>query len=215
MEPLAIHRIPLKNSFQTSQKKESLLQPEMKYRILAAMTAWSLIPAGPLLYAADQPVGLEVAVLSRDKPVDFSLEILPIVRKNCLACHNARDAEGDLNLETPTSIAKGGESGAVVVPGKAAESLLMRHARQIEKPFMPPRRNKVSAKKLTPHQLGLFKLWINQGAEGEVVQMSQEVKWRPLPAALSPIYTTAVSPDGQYAAAGRGNQIFVYHLPTR
>ena len=187
----------------------------MKYRILTTMLAWSLIPAGLPLSASGQPAGLEVVVLSRDKPVDFALEILPIFRKNCLACHNARDTEGDLNLETPATIAKGGESGAVVVPGKAGESLLMRHVRQIEKPFMPPRRNKVSAKKLTPHQLGLVKSWIDEGAKGEVAQVTRELKWRPIPFALAPIYATAISPDGQYAAAGRGNQIFVYHLPTR
>ncbi len=187
----------------------------MKYRILTTMLAWSLIPAGLPLSASGQPAGLEVVVLSRDKPVDFALEILPIFRKNCLACHNARDTEGDLNLETPATIAKGGESGAVVVPGKAGESLLMRHARQIEKPFMPPRRNKVSAKKLTPRQLGLVESWIDEGAKGEVAQVARELKWRPIPFALAPIYATAISPDGQYAAAGRGNQIFVYHLPTR
>ena len=179
------------------------------------MLAWSLIPAGPSLTVAEQPAGLEIAGLTRDKPVDFSLEILPILRKNCLACHNAKDTEGDLNLETPATIAKGGESGAVVVPGKADESLLMRHVRQVEKPFMPPRRNKVSANKLTPHQLGLIQSWINDGATGEVAQVAREFNWRPLSFALAPIYTTAISPDGQYAAAGRGNQIFVYHLPTR
>ena len=186
----------------------------MKYQMLTTMLAWGLIPDVLPISASGQPAGLEVAVLNRDKPVDFALEILPILRKNCLACHNARDTDGDLNLETPATIAKGGESGAVVVPGKAAESLLMRHVRQIEKPFMPPRRNKVSAKKLTPRQLGLVESWIDEGANGEVAQVASELKWRPISFAHAPIYATAISPDGQYAAAGRGNQISVYHLPT-
>ena len=186
----------------------------MKHAILSMMMAWNLIPAGLPLLAAEPPAGLEVAELSREKPVDFTREILPILRKNCLACHNARDAEGELNLETPATIAKGGESGAVVVPGNAGKSRLMAHVRQIEKPFMPPRRNKVSAKKLTPRQLGLIRLWIDEGAKGEVPRVAQELKWRPLPFTIKPIYTTAISPDGQYAACGRGNQIFVYHLPT-
>ena len=187
----------------------------MKYAILSMIMAGSRVPAAPPLLATEPPAGLGVAELSRDKPVDFTREILPILRKNCLACHNARDADGELNLETPSTIAKGGESGVVVVPGNADKSQLMRHVRQIEKPFMPPRRNKVSAKKLTPRQLGLIRLWIDEGAKGEVPRVSQELNWRPLPAALTPIYTTAISPDGQYAACGRGNQIFVYHLPTR
>ena len=76
----------------------------MKHAILSMMMAWNLIPAGLPLLAAEPPAGLEVAELSREKPVDFTREILPILRKNCLACHNARDAEGELNLETPATI---------------------------------------------------------------------------------------------------------------
>ena len=186
----------------------------MKHAILSAMMAGSLAHAAPSLYAAEPPSGLEVTALSRDKPIDFTAEILPILRKNCLACHNARDTDGELNLETPATIAKGGESGAVIVPGDAGKSRLMAHIRQVEKPFMPPRRNKVSAKQLTPRQLGLIQLWINEGAKGEVAQESQVLNWRPIPSTLKPIYSVAISPDGQFAACGRGNQIFVYHLPT-
>ncbi len=186
----------------------------MKHRILSAMMAGSLAQVAPSLLAAEPPPGLAVAALSRDKPVDYTAEILPILRKNCLACHNARDTDGELNLETPATIAKGGESGAAVVPGDADNSRLMAHIRQIEKPFMPPRRNRVSAKKLTPRQLGLIRLWINEGAKGEVPLVAHTLNWRPLPFALKPIYTAAISPDGQFAACGRGNQIFVYHLPT-
>ena len=29
------------------------------------------------------------------------------------------------------------------------------------------------------------------------------------------MYTVAVSPDGQFAAAGRANQVFLYHVPTK
>ena len=187
----------------------------MKYTILSMMMAWNLILAGLPLFAVEASAGLEVAELSREKPVDFTREILPILRKNCLACHNTRDAEGELNLETPATIAKGGESGVMVVPGNADKRRLLAHVRQIEKPFMPPRRNKVSAERLTPHQLGLIRLWIDEGATGEVPLVSQDLKWRPLPFVVNAIYTTAISPDGQYAACGRGNQVFVYHLPTR
>ena len=186
----------------------------MRNWLTTTVAVWSLIPAGFAPVAAEQPTRIEIAELSREKPVDFAREILPILRKNCLACHNSRDADAEFNLETPATIAKGGENGQMVVPGDANKSLLMAHTRQIEKPFMPPRRNKVSAGKLTPHQLGLLKLWIDEGAKGEVPKLSQQFEWQPLAFDLVPIYTTAVSPDGQYAAAGRGNQVFLYHLPT-
>ena len=193
-------------------KTGRIAYPKMK-RALSIFTAGLMV--APVAIAQESAEGLEVAELSRKEDVDFATEILPIFRKNCLACHNAKDADADLNLESPSAIAKGGESGPMVIPGNADKSQLMAHIRQTEKPFMPPRRNKVGADKLTPYQLGLVKLWINQGAKGEVRQVTQKLNWRPVPITMTPIYTTAISPDGQFAACGRGNQIFVYHLPTQ
>ena len=64
-------------------------------------------------YAED---GLDVAVVQHEGPVDFEKEILPILRRNCLACHSSTNSESDLILETPQSILKGGSSGPAVVP---------------------------------------------------------------------------------------------------
>ena len=41
-----------------------------------------------LLSGASFGEGLEIKDLQRDKPDDFQSEILPILRSNCLACHN-------------------------------------------------------------------------------------------------------------------------------
>ena len=80
--------------------------------------------AAPVSIAQESAEGLEVAELSRKEDV-FATEILPIFRKNCLACHNAKDADADLNLESPAAIANGGESGPMVIPGNADKSQLM------------------------------------------------------------------------------------------
>src|SRR5215207_7653919 len=159
-----------------------------------------------------QPIA--IAEVKRADPVDFEREILPILKNNCLACHNQTKAKADLILETPQTILKGGESGPGVVPGKSAESLLLKLAAHQDKPTMPPRENKVAASNLTPEQLGLVKTWIDQGAKGEV-RASGPVDWQPLPHGLNPIYAVALSQDGQLAACARANQIFVYHVPSR
>jgi WD40 repeat protein len=157
---------------------------------------------------------ITIATVKRTDPVDFEREILPVLKNNCLACHNQTKAKADLILETPQTILKGGESGPAVVPGKSTESLILKVASHQEKPSMPPRENKVAASNLTPEQLGLLKLWIDQGAKGEV-RAPAPVDWQRLPDAFNPIYAVALSQDGQLAACSRGNEIFVYHVPSR
>lgn len=164
---------------------------------------------------AEANEALPVAEVQHDGPVDFEQQILPLLRRNCLACHNTTQAESDLVLETPQTILKGGSEGPGVVPGKAAESLVFQLAAHQRESFMPPAGNTVGAKNLTPEELGLLKLWIEQGAKGEVTGTAEAIRWQPLPPGYNPIYAVAVSSDGRYVAAGRANQIFMYSVPSR
>jgi WD40 repeat protein len=166
------------------------------------------------VFAAEPPKSLAVADVKHSGPVDFEKEILPILRSNCLACHNVSVAESELVLETPRMILKGGVSGPAVVPGKADDSLLFTMSAHREEPVMPPADNDRNAHNLSPEQLGLLRLWINEGAAGEVTGTGP-IAWQPLPASLHPIYAVAVSPDGSHAAAACANQVLVYDVPTR
>ncbi|MCO6459677.1 MAG: PD40 domain-containing protein [Pirellulaceae bacterium] len=174
----------------------------------------ALLGFGPDQLRADESDAIQIAEVQHEGDVDFEKEILPIFRRKCLACHNSTDAESEMVLESPQTIAKGGATGPSVVAGKSAESLLLKVAARQEEPYMPPDDNDVGAKNLTPQELGLLKLWIDQGAKGEVKGIAQ-IEWMPLPPGVNPIYAVAISPDGQYAAAGRANQIFVYHVPSK
>jgi WD40 repeat protein len=158
---------------------------------------------------------IAVAKIDRKTPVDFEKEILPILKNNCLACHNKTTAKAELILETPAHILKGGESGKAVVPKRSGDSLLLKVASHQTKPTMPPKNNKVEASDLTPEELGLIKLWIDQGAKGEVRGATGPIAWQPLPEELNPIYAVALTSDGQFAACARANQIFIYQLASR
>lgn len=156
-----------------------------------------------------------IAELTGHGPVDFAKEVQPILRKNCLACHGHIKPKADLNLESPPSIRKGGESGPAIVAGKGVESLLVKICAGLdENSFMPPAKNNVGAKALTSEQLGILKLWIDQGALGDANAGVEPLVWKPLPAGLNPIVAVDVTADGQTAACTRANQIFLYNLPA-
>lgn len=164
--------------------------------------------------AEEATKSIAIAEVQHQGPVDFEGEILPILKKNCIACHNHATKKGELVLETPKTIRQGGASGPVVDPEAPDDSILLQVASHQSEPYMPPADNKVAAAPLTPEELGLMRLWIAEGAKGEVRDRAAAITWQPLPSGVNPIYAVAVTPDGQFAACGRANQIYIYHLPS-
>lgn len=155
--------------------------------------------------------GLPVAELKRDTEVNFATEVYPFLKANCLACHNESKPKAGLSLESPQDMLKGGDSGPAIVAGKGAESFLFTTAAHLEDPAMPPANNKSKAENLKPDQLALLKLWIDQGAKGDAVSSAAPTSWTLLKGP-QPIYTAAISADGRFAAAARGQQVHLYDL---
>ena len=145
---------------------------------------------------------------------DFYRDVYPVLKANCISCHNKTTHKASLNMETPEFMKKGGDSGPGVVPGKGVDSLIFKAAAHKGDITMPPKGNKTGAMKLSSKQLALLKSWIDQGAK-QSVQQARQVVWQPLPPGVNPIYAVTLTKDGRYAACGRANQIFVYDLATR
>ena len=178
------------------------------HRKRAPLALYLFLMVSGLAFGQD-PIAIEK--IERKEPVQFEKEILPILRANCVACHSTSKSRGDVNLESVETILGSGEDGPILVPGKSAESLLIKSASHQGKPFMPPKKNKVGAKALSPRELGLLALWIDQGAKGGGSSSKPEpVEWHPLPIGHNPIYATAVRFDGELFACARANQIFLY-----
>src|SRR5262249_10938197 len=115
--------------------------------------------------------------------------------------------EGQLDLGSYEGLIKGGKRGKAVVPGRPAESLLVHMAGKTKKPFMPPK----TEEPLTPEELALLKLWIDQGAKPPTaVRERAKVLVSLPPASVHPVRAVAVSADKSAIAAGRGNQIHVF-----
>jgi hypothetical protein len=93
----------------------------------------------------------------------FETEILPLFQAKCLRCHGEKGHKAELDLRTATSVLKGGESGAAVVPGKAEKSLLYQKVHEGE---MPPAKKD----RLTPAEVDLIRRWIAAGARSGAAQ---------------------------------------------
>jgi mono/diheme cytochrome c family protein len=83
-------------------------------------------------------------------------EILTILRSKCVRCHGGEAPKAELDLSSTNGLFRGGESGAVVVPGKPGESLLYEKVRDGE---MPPEKKDP----LTDKELEALRRWIESG----------------------------------------------------
>jgi uncharacterized membrane protein len=104
--------------------------------------------------------------------VSFQKEIAPLIRSRCLPCHAEDNFNpSELSLDTYEMLMAGGKSGAVVIPGKAEESILVKKMRGTP-PFgerMPlnSKREKEAGKArwLTDEEISLIAVWVDQGAK--------------------------------------------------
>ncbi len=93
-------------------------------------------------------------------PSDFA-PVAQIFQKHCLDCHASQDPEKNLVLENFDTLMKGGDSGKVIVPGKSAESLLVKSIEGREGvKLMPPGKRP----KLAPRDIATVRAWIDAGA---------------------------------------------------
>lgn len=173
--------------------------------------AQAAAPAQEKKDSKNQP--LAVVELKRKDPVVYEKDIEPILYKKCITCHSGSVKEGKLDLASYEGLIKGGRRGTSVTPGKGSESLIYKLVHREMKPFMPPK----GEEPVTPQELALFKLWIDQGAKAPTgVREKVKVIVGLPPANVVPVHAVAVTADPKtpIVAAGRGNQIDLYESAT-
>lgn len=174
---------------------------------LTMATLCSLFPLMAL--AAEKPI--EVLALNRKEPVVYEKEIEPILQAKCTVCHSGNQLKGKFDAGSYAGVMKGGAKGPVVIPGKSADSPLIHYIGKTQKPFMPPK----DEEPLTPQELALIKLWIDQGAKPpSAVTEKPQIMVNAPPANVTPVRAVAISPDKSTVAASRGNQIHLYNASS-
>jgi uncharacterized protein DUF1553/uncharacterized protein DUF1549/cytochrome c len=101
-----------------------------------------------LIFAATTHAGEEL----------FRERVAPILEARCVYCHSGTKPKGGLSLVSAADLAKGGESGTVIAPGRADNSLLLAYISG-DDPQMPQ-----EGKPLSAADVDAIREWINGGA---------------------------------------------------
>ncbi len=100
---------------------------------------------------------------SDKKGVTYAKDIKPLFEKTCFECHGEKKQKGKLRLDSLENALKASENGKAIIPGKSADSALVKAvARLVEDDAMPP---EGKSRPLTPAEVGLVRAWIDQGAK--------------------------------------------------
>ena len=102
--------------------------------------------------------------------IDYTTQIQTIFTNSCTSCHMYGNASGGLNLTSYLSVMTNSNSGASVVPGDHANSLLWQRVNSGE---MPPGNNP----DLSSDEINLIAQWIDEGAL-EVASDSTSIEGR-------------------------------------
>jgi hypothetical protein len=140
------------------------------------LLAWTAHQGGSLTHGDEYlttylPGPLKRFTLGRPKTPAFpdsfyARHIHPVFDANCVSCHGPSKVKGGLRLDTYDRLMRGGEDGAIVIPGVADRSTLWKRITlpKDDKKFMPSE----GKPPLKPEEIAWIKAWIQQGASPEV-----------------------------------------------
>ncbi len=174
-------------------------------RYLHSLGSWCLGISTFVLAVALMASGMfPGARVHADSTPNFDSQIVPILQKNCLACHSSAAKMGGFILENYAALMKGGAHGAVIVPGKADQSRLILMLEGTVQPRMP-----FGADPLPAADIATMKAWVEGGAPGPAPgEATKTLAPLPIPdikpqvAVVSPVESVRFSPDGKLLAVG-------------
>ena len=112
--------------------------------------------SGSSIQAADS----DINSVAPNAQLTFERDIRPILKTHCFHCHGEEEEiQGGLDVRLRRHLAKGGESGAAIIPGKPDKSPLVERLRSGE---MPPGDD--PAKKVPASEIEVIARWVASGA---------------------------------------------------
>jgi ankyrin repeat protein len=106
--------------------------------------------------------------------VDFIKDVEPILAQKCHSCHGSDVQQAGLRLDRRQNALRGGDYGPVILPGRSAESKLIRRLVSGDGGLqMPP------TGPLSGEEIGILRAWIDQGADFRV-EVQEDVPAKPV-----------------------------------
>lgn len=157
------------------------------------------------------------------KPVSFINDVAPILKENCLACHDAKKKSGKYDMTSFEKIMAGGANGEQIVPGKPQESEFYNLMVTAEQRRMPPRDKGEAVPK---DKAEVISRWIKEGAKidggldakADLVK-ELRIRWKPpAPAKVYPfpiiVNALTFTPDGKQLVVSGHHELTVWTIET-
>ncbi|MEM0924818.1 MAG: c-type cytochrome domain-containing protein, partial [Planctomycetota bacterium] len=112
--------------------------------------------------------------------VSFSAEVAPLLVESCSGCHlDAMQDRGGLQMDTFAELLSGGDSGAIITPGRGEASLLIKKLRGTATDGQRMPLNRAS---LSDESIALISKWIDEGAvldadETQPLRVMSQLAW--------------------------------------
>jgi hypothetical protein len=104
----------------------------------------------------------------------YVTDVQPFLSHYCAQCHNAEKPRDGFDVTTYAALTRSGKKGALVVPGKSAESRLIATMEGNGK-RMPP----AKSPQPTPEEIAKVTAWINAGAQDDTAAPPASKSARP------------------------------------
>ena len=122
----------------------------------------NLVTLGP---AGEEPPAMEqlqVTMANGTETVSFARDVAPVFVENCTGCHvdPGNNARANFNMTNINQLLRGGDSGAVLVPGSGDESLLVKKLRGTGGGMQMPQ----GRPELDDKIIKMISKWIDEGA---------------------------------------------------
>src|SRR5688572_16319056 len=107
-------------------------------------------------------LGLLLGWSCKEKEIDFSAEVKPILNKHCISCHGGVKRNGDFSVLFREEALDSTESGKLgIIPGDPEHSEMIRRILSKD----PEERMPYKEEPLSQHDIEILTKWIRQGAK--------------------------------------------------